>query len=211
MRTRRFLSCALLLLASASFAQTWEIEVLDDGKQFSDMTDRSLRLDAAGRPHIAYGADKLYYSWHGGDQWHCEVADPSPGVGRFASLVLDTAGHPHISYYDDRNGDLRYARLVPAQDGGARTRPAPAGLLSVSPNPFGQSADLRWMLSRAGHVDVSVFDLLGRRVAVLADGVAGGGTQQLRWSPVGLPSGAYVLRVSLDGTTAAVQPLIYTR
>lgn len=104
------LTCCLAILVSTASPQTWEIEVVDNGKQFSQMTDRSLRLDAEGNPHIAYGEDHLYYAFHDGIAWHYEVADLSYGVGLHASLALDGSGYPHISYYDATNGDLKYAR-----------------------------------------------------------------------------------------------------
>jgi len=53
------------------------------------MTDRSLRLDTAGHPHIAYGEDHLYYAWHNGASWHYETVDDSSGVGWCTSLPLD--------------------------------------------------------------------------------------------------------------------------
>ena len=89
-------------LASGAGPQTasWTIECVDCPKLFSNMTDRSLRLDHAGHPHVAYGQDHLYYSWHDGAKWHHEVADDAPGVGRYAALALDESDHPHISYYD---------------------------------------------------------------------------------------------------------------
>jgi len=90
-------------------AQEWDIEVLDNGKRFWDMTDRSFVVDAYGHPHIAYGRDWLYYSWHDGVEWHYEVADSSFYVGAYASLVLDATGAPHICYFDGANGDLKYA------------------------------------------------------------------------------------------------------
>ena len=62
------------------------------------MTDRGLRLDSAGHPHVAYGGDHLYYAWHDGMRWHYEVADNSPQVGDGASLALDAEGRPHIAY-----------------------------------------------------------------------------------------------------------------
>jgi PKD repeat protein len=73
------------------------------------MTDRSLKLDAAGHPHIAYGENYLYYAWHDGADWHYETVDDSPDVGAAASLVVDGDGYPHISYYDDANDALKYA------------------------------------------------------------------------------------------------------
>ena len=102
------------LLCPRLLAQTWEIEVLDNGKQFTGMTDRSLRLDPQGRPHISYGGDWLYYAFFDGVEWQYEVADSASGVGRDASLVLDSSGYPHVSYsrrIDIPSGDtdLKYA------------------------------------------------------------------------------------------------------
>ena len=92
-------------------SKEWVIECADCPHLFPNMTNRSLRLDSAGRPHIAYGGDHLYYAWHDGEHWHQEIADDSPRVGEYASLALDGDGYPHISYHDRTNGDLKYAYL----------------------------------------------------------------------------------------------------
>lgn len=89
---------------------SWDIQRIDAPKLLSEVTDRSLRLDANGRPHIAYGGDYLYYAWYDGAGWRLETVDTSEGVGSYASLALDVNGNPHISYYDTTNHDLKYAR-----------------------------------------------------------------------------------------------------
>ncbi len=78
-------------------------------RQFHRMTDRSLRLDAEGRPHLVYGRDQLHYIWHDGINWHAEIADPEPGAGASASLALDGSGYPHIAYQDQNRAGLKYA------------------------------------------------------------------------------------------------------
>jgi len=81
-----------------SASMGWLIECVDCPKYVGYLTGRSLRVDAAGQPHVAYGGDHLYYAWHDGATWHLETADDAPGVGSDASLALDGAGYPHISY-----------------------------------------------------------------------------------------------------------------
>ena len=89
--------------------QPWGIQRVDAPKSFFGMGDRSLRLDTNNLPHIAYGADHLYYTWYNGGSWKVETVDEAFGVGSYASLALDSSSDPHISYYDETNGDLKYA------------------------------------------------------------------------------------------------------
>jgi len=91
-----------------TWTEGWVIECADCPKYFTEMSDRSLRLDTAGHPHIVYGDDHLYHAWQDGVSWHLETVDSAPGVGQYASLALDESDYPHISHYDDANDDLRY-------------------------------------------------------------------------------------------------------
>ncbi len=92
----------------------WQITCVDCPKWFGGLTDRSLRLDAAGNPHVAYGGDHLYYARYDGIAWRYETADPAPVVGAPASLALNAAGWPAISYFDGLNQDLKFAVRGPA-------------------------------------------------------------------------------------------------
>jgi hypothetical protein len=82
----------------ATVTDWWVKECVVCPKQFSEMTDRNLRLDAEGHPHIAYGGKHLYYTWYDGLEWNYETVDSSYKVGYSASLALDKYGYPHISY-----------------------------------------------------------------------------------------------------------------
>ncbi len=68
------------------------------------------------------------------------------------------------------------------------------------PNPFNPLVNARFALSRGAVVQASVYDLTGRRIAVLADGWFEVGDHALRWDgrsagrPVG--AGVYLLRIS---------------
>jgi hypothetical protein len=99
----------VLLYPTLASAGDWVIETVDAPKMFSGMADRSLRLDAAGNPHVAYGDDHLYYAWYDGIDWSYVIVDSSRLVGSHASLLLDGGGTPHFAYYDAWNRDLKYA------------------------------------------------------------------------------------------------------
>jgi hypothetical protein len=66
----------------------------------------------------------------------------------------------------------------------------------ASPNPFTEQTAIRYTLGAEAHARVAVYDVLGREVAVLADGVQGEGTHAAIWDARGVPSGTYVWRVT---------------
>jgi hypothetical protein len=61
-------------------------------------------------------------------------------------------------------------------------------LLPVYPNPFDGVANVDFSLSRPGPAEISVFDILGRKVALIADGLFPAGPHRLTWD--GRASGA---------------------
>ncbi|MEL6704456.1 MAG: PA domain-containing protein [Bacteroidota bacterium] len=69
-------------------------------------------------------------------------------------------------------------------------------LASVYPNPVSTTAQVDFSLPTAEEARVEVYDLLGRRVAVVAEGVRPAGTHTVTLDATGLPSGVYVVRLS---------------
>jgi uncharacterized repeat protein (TIGR01451 family) len=90
----------------------WTLECVDCPKNFNNLQERSLRLDANGHPHIAYGGDYLYYASYDGAAWQVEVVDGEPTVGSGATLALDADGNAHIAYA--AHNSLRYAHQTPS-------------------------------------------------------------------------------------------------
>lgn len=92
-----------------SSSNQFVIECADCPKQFDYSTDRLLRLDSQGNPHLAYGRDHLYYAWWDGAGWRYETADRSTLVGSAASLALTPSDSPCIAYLDTLNYKLKFA------------------------------------------------------------------------------------------------------
>ena len=79
-----------------------------------------------------------------------------------------------------------------------------AFFLAAYPNPFNPETTLRLAAPETQRVRVAVYDLLGRRVALLHEGrLAGGETHTFRFDGGGLPSGLYVIRVDGEHFRAA--------
>jgi hypothetical protein len=72
-------------------------------------------------------------------------------------------------------------------------------LSAVVPNPAAAAAAFTLTLDRAQAVTVAVYDALGRRVALLAEGELAAGPHALALDAAPLAPGAYVVRASGDG------------
>lgn len=88
-------------------------------------------------------------------------------------------------------------------------------LLPAHPNPFASSTSLRFVLSAAGPVRVSITDVTGRRVAVLADGEYEAGEFAATWEGTGpsgdpLAPGLYFAVVE-SGERRAVRKVVFLR
>ncbi|MEM8557162.1 MAG: T9SS type A sorting domain-containing protein [Bacteroidota bacterium] len=79
--------------------------------------------------------------------------------------------------------------------------PRTVRLAEIYPNPTRTTATLRWGLPTAADVDLRVYDLLGRLVAVLADDApTEAGWHETPWSAQ-VASGVYIARLDADGVT----------
>ena len=92
--------------------------------------------------------------------------------------------------------------------------PAEVQLQPVYPNPARQSATIEYTLPRSEPVRLEVYDILGRRVAVLVDQMQKAGFHRLQWSGPGrdgaLSSGMYFIQLSTSSATH-VQKLAIVR
>jgi len=91
--------------------------------------------------------------------------------------------------------------------------PATAQLDQNYPNPFNAGTTLAMKLPGRIRATVRIYDLLGRQVATISDGLQEPGTHQLRWEgtdDAGHPaaSGVYVVRLETTETTIARRLLL---
>ncbi len=101
-------------------------------------------------------------------------------------------------------------RPVRAEESGDSRTPASSALHQNYPNPFNPSTVIRYDLSRAGTVRLTVYNLLGEEVALLVRGSQAAGTYTVRFNAVDLPTGAYLYRLEVQPASGGA-PFIATR
>ncbi len=87
-------------------------------------------------------------------------------------------------------------------------RPA---LGTLYPNPFQTEVVIPFQIDAVGHVRVEVFNVMGQRAAVVADGMLPAGYHSVGWNGSTLPSGVYVVRFSHDERLVAVRTIVRVR
>ena len=86
--------------------------------------------------------------------------------------------------------------LVGVDDEGRGTVPAAFVLAQNYPNPFNPTTIIGYQLPAASDVKLTVFDLLGRQVAVLVNERQSPGNYEVKFSAAGLASGVYLYRLT---------------
>jgi hypothetical protein len=128
----------------------------------------------AGAVNVLYSATGVGLSATGNQLWHQSMSEstpePSPGEGAPPVLAAGT---------------------------GASTASA---LFEVYPNPFAARTTIGFELAEHGPVQVAVYDLLGREVAVLFEGNVEGGRHEAVLDGSALPAGVYLVRMTAGGT-----------
>lgn len=134
------------------------------------------------------------------------------------AVEIHAASQASVQGFDARIIDQSYASLLPLNsqwyyfDKGYKPRdvklrdimsgvddqtniPRTIELYANYPNPFNPTTSIRYDLSRGMNVKLEVYDILGRRVAVLADQYEFAGTHVVQFNGSMLASGVYLLRL----------------
>lgn len=88
---------------------------------------------------------------------------------------------------------------IPHQSPAKQGNPQTSVQAASYPNPFNPSATIRYSTATDSHIELIVYDVLGREVIVLVDGMQRAGIHQAIFKAGHLPSGTYIYRLKADG------------
>ena len=109
-----------------------------------------------------------------------------------ADIIVDEAGVVIAAGYEVLQRD------APSASEAADELPERIRLLQNYPNPFNPSTGIPFLLPQPSPVTLRVYDVLGKHVDTLVDGVLPAGAHTVEWQPGTLPNGLYIYQLSAD-------------
>ena len=172
----------------------------DRGATWQLAIDRNHRaLATHGRNEILAGGSGVHRSSDGGRSWE----EAGIGYPYFRDLAIDAFGMAYVAF--SRDGLFRSKDSAVAVEGPATHA---ASSLSAYPNPFARATTIEISLDVPGYVEISIYDVLGRRVAVLHRGALTAGAHPIVFDRGDLPAGVYIVRATAPGLTLSKRVLL---
>ncbi len=174
-------------------SQTWGVEIAFLGDEI--MAGNEIGFNIGGAAGTQACADAVedaygYFSWQ-----ICDDAGPEDFCNLPGGTVVSDAG----SF-----ATLQLMGSVANEDEASTSSFA---LGASFPNPFRASTTLEYTLQEAADVRVAVYDVLGREVAVLAEGLRPAGTEEVTWDAAAFPAGLYVAQLRVAGAVAGTRKM----
>lgn len=130
---------------------------------------------------------------------------------RFFDVVLAADANGDGVTDAESSAGMLYSEPPPQLLGVPRTAPAAKlALLGATPNPFRRTMSVEFELPHAGRMRLALYDVSGRRVRNLVDGLSEAGRGVRTVSAAGLPSGVYFLRLEMEGKVRT-KPVVLLR
>lgn len=143
-------------------------------------------------------ANIVYQSTNNGANW--TTAFTAAGTSQIWNMTIARTGSPYI-YAGRTNGTiLKYGGLTTGVSEPVST-PKDYSLSQNYPNPFNPSTQIEFALPKNGFVELKLYDVLGKEVAVLANGMFEAGRHTLDLNLSYLSSGTYFYRITSGNFT----------
>jgi hypothetical protein len=146
-------------------------------------------IDPVNSENVFMGCyDGIFSSSNGGSSW----TDISGTIGCRNVRAIEYDSQNRILYVGTMFGGIYRRLLNPTVDVENGALLSEFRLFQNYPNPFNPTTAISYELVAASCVSLRVFDVLGKEIASLENGVRQAGLHTVRWDPTGLPSGAYL-------------------
>jgi len=129
--------------------------------------------------------------------------------GMSSRVTYDPSFHTSGEFMPDGVIVVTTLPMLSGSSGLEEVQPLAFGLNGAYPNPFSEKTTLAYSLPAATEVRLEVFDLLGRRVSTLVEGVQGAGRYEVTFDPSvlseRLATGVYIGRLHAFNQVSTVR------
>jgi len=139
---------------------------------------------------------------------HPDSAEPFQAWLAFDEFgITDPDWPPDMSVGDSIDMIMRVIGDIP---GIGEVVLGPGGVIEIAPliSVFSSEGSVSYTLPKAGDVEVTLWDALGRRVQTLYTGHADAGEHTLAWDASALPRGAYFIRLKTLNTVSTAKVVL---
>ncbi len=136
--------------------------------------------------------------WSSGEEYASLAEATADAAGSIIEWEIPVASEVTFYIYDVPCGDNRgliTLTLLDSPTAATRELPLAFALQAPVPNPFNPATTLAFTLPETGHVELGVYDLQGRLVSQLVDGLLSRGEHEAVFEAGALPSGMYLARL----------------
>ncbi len=155
-----------------------------------------------------YYGHELYLTTDRGESWL--KVDVS---GLATSAISAIAANHKYLFAGTQSGAylIPITDIVTSVDGGSPQQPATFSLSQNYPNPFNPSTLISYQLSAVSRVTLTVYDILGRKVETLANGIKSAGEYKVEFNGSGLASGVYFCKLSASSVSGKATDITKVR
>lgn len=121
---------------------------------------------------------------------------PNPGNPLLARWPAHGGRRNDIGAYGGPWGGIIATILTSVVERRGEGVPDRVALFQNYPNPFNPTTTIAYELSEGGEVSLKVFDLLGKQVATLVEGVQQPGAYRVTWNARDISTGVYIYKLS---------------
>tara|TARA_R110002124_G_scaffold120157_3_gene278041 strand:+ start:26881 stop:29505 length:2625 start_codon:yes stop_codon:yes gene_type:complete len=173
---------------AAGYNEIGGLDIGLNGEYNPNVIPLAPRVEATGWTHYAF------------------VVYPADGAVGMELRLRYYNGFQGVTYWDDVSitnlGALPVGTLVSNEDEVSGDRPLKVRLNQNYPNPFNPSTLISFELSQNDVVSLSVFNMLGQKVAnLITDSKMTSGVHSINFNAANLPSGVYLYRLSTSNFT----------
>lgn len=126
------------------------------------------------------------------------VTSETQNVERLDDIAL--SGHAFTATLGPRSVTTFVSDATVLSDENTGELPTSYQLLQNYPNPFASATTIGYAIPHASNVTLEVFDVMGRKVATLVDGLVPAGSHQASFNAAALSAGVYVYQLSANGS-----------